>query len=337
MAGVRITDIVVPDIWNPYVLEQSTYANKFISSGVAQSVPALEAIKEGGTTVNVPFWVADLSGDMETVVEGVSLTPGKLTADNQVGVVLHRGRAWTSNDLAGLASGDDPMRALAAKVADYLANQEQKDLLACLNGVFGGLASNTGAAFEALSYIPGSIGSITASTVAAMRAKLGDQGDKLTAIAMHSSPYYDLLERKAVDFVKPGDAATVPASTLTGGSFQNAFSSPQNLMIPYFMGLRVIVDDGIAKDGSNYAVYGFTNGAVGTAEQQGLTTETDRDILAGEDAMVVRKHFLHHPMGASWIGPVNPDRTQLATYTNWEKVYQTKNIGIVRATVTANY
>lgn len=337
MTGTRISDLVVPEVWNPYVLEQSTYANKFITSGIAQSVPALEAIKEGGTTVNVPFWVADLSGDMEQIVEGVSLTPGKLTADNQVGVVIHRGKAWTSNDLAGLASGADPMQALAAKVAAYLANQEQKDLLACLNGVFGGLASNTGAAFEALSYIPGTIGSITASTVAAMRSKLGDQGEKLTAIAMHSSPYYDLLERKAVDFVETGDSATIAASSFAGGSFQNAFSSPGDLRIPYFMGLRVIVDDGIAKDGNNYAVYGFTNGAVGTAEQQALTTETDRDIMAGEDAMVVRKHFLHHPLGASWIGGVNPTRAQLATATNWEKVYQTKNVGIVRATVVANY
>jgi len=337
MTGTRISDLVVPAIWNPYVLEQSTYANKFIASGIAENVPALEAIREGGTTVNVPFWVADLSGDMEQIVEGVALTPGKLTADSQVGVVIHRGKAWTSNDLAGLASGADPMQALAAKVAAYLANQEQKDLLACLNGVFGSLTSNAGAAFELLSYIPGTIGNITASTVAAMRAKLGDQGEKLTAIAMHSSPYYDLLERKAVDFVKPGDAGVVPASTLTGGSFQNAFNSPQDLMIPYFMGLRVIVDDGIAKDGSNYAVYGFTNGAVGTAEQQALTTETDRDIMAGEDAMVVRKHFLHHPLGASWIGGVNPTRAALATSTNWEKVYQTKNIGVVRATVIANY
>jgi len=337
MTGTRISDLVVPAIWNPYVLEQSTYANKFITSGIAQNVPALEAIKAGGTTVNVPFWVADLSGDMETIIEKVPLTPGKLTADNQIGVVIHRGRAWQSGDLAGLASGDDPMKALASKVATYLANQEQKDLLACLNGVFGGFASNTGAAFEALTYIPGTLGNITASTISGMASKLGDQGDKLTAIAMHSACFYDLQDRKAVDFVKPGDVPAIPASTFSGGSFQNSFASPQEMQIPFFLGKRIIVDDGIAKDGNNYAIYGFTSGAVGTAEQQAMTTETDRDILVGEDAMVVRKHFLHHPLGASWIGPVNPTRAQLATITNWEKVYQTKNIGVVRATVVANY
>jgi hypothetical protein len=337
MTGTRISDLVVPAIWNPYVLEQSTYANKFIASGIAQNVPALEAIKEGGTTVNVPFWVADLSDDMETIVERVPLTPGKLTADNQIGVVIHRGRAWQSGDLAGLASGEDPMQALAAKVAAYLANQEQIDLLACLIGVFGSLADSTGAAFADLTYIPGTLGNITASTIAGMMSKLGDQSEKLSAIAMHSFSYLDLLERKMIDFVKPGDAGAIPASTFTGGSFQNSFASPQDIQIPYFVGKRVIVDDGIAKSGNNYAVYGFTNGAVGTAEQQAMTTETDRDILTGEDAMVVRKHFLHHPLGASWVGPVNPTRAQLATITNWEKVYQTKNIGVVRATVTSNF
>ena len=337
MTGTRISDLVVPAIWNPYVLEQSTYANKFIASGIAQNVPALEAIREGGTTVNVPFWVADLSGDMERIVERVRLTPGSLTANNQVGVVIHRARAWQSGDLAGLASGDDPMKALASKVAAYLANQEQKDLLACLNGVFGGFASNTGAAFEALTYIPETLGNITSSTINGMTSKLGDQGGNIIAIAMHSACFNDLQDRKAVDFVKPGDVPSIPASTFTGGSFQNSFASPQEMQIPFFLGKRIIVDDGIAKDGNNYAIYGFANGAVGTAEQQGMTTEVDRDILAGEDTMVVRKHFLHHPLGASWVGPVNPTREQLATIGNWTKVYQTKNVGVVRATVVSNY
>ena len=337
MTGTRISDLVVPAVWNPYVLEQSTYANKFIASGIAQNVPALEAIREGGTTVNVPFWVADLSGDMEQIVEDVPLTPGKLTADNQIGVVIHRGKAWTSSDLSGLASGEDPMQALASKVAAYLANQEQKDLLACLNGVFGGFASNSGAAFADLTYIPGTLGNITSSTINGMTSKLGDQGSKITAIAMHSAIYNDLLDRKAVDFVKPGDVPSIPVSVFSGGSFQNSFASPQEMQIPFFIGRRIIVDDGIAKDGNNYAVYGFTNGAIGTAEQQAMATETDRDIFTGVDAMVVRKHFLHHPLGASWLGPVNPTRAQLATIGNWEKVYQTKNIGIVRATVVSNY
>ena len=42
----------------------------------------------------------------------------------------------------------------------------------------------------------------------------------------------------------------------------------------------------------------------------------------------------------SGIGDFNrdvPTRAQLATVGNWSKVYETKNIGIVRATITSNF
>jgi hypothetical protein len=37
--------------------------------------------------------------------------------------------------------------------------------------------------------------------VAKARALLGDQGDKLAAVGMHSAVYYDLVERKAIDYI----------------------------------------------------------------------------------------------------------------------------------------
>jgi hypothetical protein len=55
---------------------------------------------EGGDYVNIPFWKANLTGDFEVLSDSTSLTPGKITADKQVGVVLHRGRAFESRDLA---------------------------------------------------------------------------------------------------------------------------------------------------------------------------------------------------------------------------------------------
>jgi hypothetical protein len=336
---VRLADIIVPDIWDPYISEMSTYKNQFIRSGIIQSVPNLQGVKEGGHFVNVPFWVANLDGDLEVMTDTTSFTPGKLTADSQVGVVLHRGRAWASRDLAALAAGSDPMAAIGERVSEYIANQQQKELLKILEGAFGGLASNTGAALETLSYIPGGTATLTAGTIAKMRSLLGDHGDKLSAIAIHSAVYYDLQERKLVDFVATGDALSVPASSFGGQSYQGAFGSPGSENVPFFCGLRLVVDDDVTNDGTNYAIYGFTNGAIGQAEQQGQRTETDRDILAKEDAMSIDMHWLYHPMGLSWTnqGITNPTRAQLATIGNWSKVYETKNIGVVRATVVSNF
>ena len=173
--------------------------------------------------------------------------------------------------------------------------------------------------------------------VAQARAKLGDQGDKLSAICMHSNVYYDLVERRAIDFIY--DNTGQPDGSATQGSTANAFG---NVAVPTFMGLRVIVSDDVQQSGSSpnkkFAVYFFTEGSVGAGEQDECGRKRHRDILAKSDAMSIDLHYCYHPVGAKWgVTTTNPTRAQLETIGNWSKVYETKNIGIVRATVTSNF
>ena len=298
---------------------------------------------EGGDFINVPFWKANLSGDFEVLTDSSSLTPGKIQADKQVGVILHRGRAFESRDLAALAAGSDPMAAIGAKIADYIANQRQKDLLSCLGGVFGTLGTtSSSAAFFPLA-IDGESGDtptvLSPRHVAEAKSLLGDQGDKLTAIAMHSKVYYDLVERKAIDYVATTDARGT-TTTQSGGSLVAAYGG--SVDVPTYCGLRVIVSDDVQTSGSGasteYATYFFTQGAIASGEQMAMQTETDRDILAKSDAMSIDLHYVYHPVGAKWaVTTVNPTRAQLETVGNWSKVYETKNLGIVRATNTSNF
>jgi hypothetical protein len=220
MATLR-SDIIVPEIFTPYLIEATTQRDAFLSSGVVQPMAELDA-SEGGDFINVPFFSANLSGDFEVLTDSSSLTPGKITANKQVGVILHRGRAFESRDLAALAAGADPMAAIATKVAAYVANQRQKDLLKCLEGVFGGLTSNTGAAFIDLSFDKTGQTALGPRQVAKARALLGDQGDKLTAVAMHSAVYYDLVERKSIDYITNNEARLSTAAT--GASTINAIA-----------------------------------------------------------------------------------------------------------------
>ena len=232
------------------------------------------------------------------------------------------------------------MAAIGAKVAEYIANQRQKDLIKCLEGVFGGLTSNTGAAFIDLSFDKTGMTALGPRQCAKARALLGDQGDKLTAVAMHSAIYYDLVERKAIDYVtnaeaRGGGTVTATPDPVFAGSIGGAYENPT---VPTYMGLRVIVSDDLAPTSTNYPVYFFTAGAIGSGEQMGLRTEVDRDILAKSDAMSIDLHYCFHPIGAKYTtGTVNPTQAQLATITNWSKVYELKNIGIVRGTVTSNF
>lgn len=340
MATLR-SDIIVPEVFTPYVIEQTTQRDAFLASGVVRPMAELNAT-EGGDFINVPFWKANLSGDFEVLSDSSSLTPGKITADKQVGVILHRGRAFEARDLAALAAGSDPMAAIGAKVADYVANQRQKDLLSCLKGVFGTLGTtSSSAAFFGLT-IDGESGDtptvLSPRHVAEARSLLGDQGDKLAAVCMHSKVYYDLVERRAIDYVSTADARGT-STTQSGGSMVAAFGNPT---VPTYMGLRVIVSDDVQTEGSGasteYATYFFTEGAVASGEQMAMQTETDRDILAKSDAMSIDLHYCYHPVGSKWaVTTTNPTRAQLETVGNWSKVYELKNLGIVRATNTSNF
>jgi hypothetical protein len=322
MAVLR-SDLIIPEIFTPYVIEQTTQRDSFLASGVVAPMAELNATE---------------GGDFEVLSDSSSLTPGKISTDKQVGVILHRGRAFESRDLAALASGADPMAAIGQKIGAYIANQRQKDLLACLDGVFGSVNStDSNAAFFGLTIDGGSGDTPTGLSprhVAKARSILGDQGDKLTAVCMHSKVYYDLVERKMVDYVLASDG-NGGSATASGGSIAGAYGGDNT--VPTYCGLRVIVSDDVSTAGSGasteYSTYFFTAGAVASGEQAGLTTETDRDILAKSDAMAIDLHYTYHPVGSKWaVTTVNPNRTQLGTVGNWSKVYETKNIGIVRAT-----
>ena len=230
------------------------------------------------------------------------------------------------------------MAAIGNKIADYIANQRQKDLLSCLAGIFGAVGDTSSASFAALA-VDGASGDtptqLTARQIVEGQSLLGDQGDKLAAIVVHPKVYYDLKERRALDMIY--DDAGQPDTAAAQGSLANAFG---NVAVPTFMGMRVIVSADVQTAGSGatteYASYMFTQGAVGSGEQLGLQTETDRDILAKSDAMSIDLHYVYHPIGSSFSTSVsNPTRAQLETVGNWTKVYETNNIGIVRITTTS--
>jgi|TARA_R100000081_G_scaffold72741_1_gene39336 hypothetical protein len=338
MATLR-SDIIIPEVFTPYLIEQTTQRDAFLASGVVQPMAELNAAEGGGDHIQVPFYKANLTGDFERLTDSSSLTPGKITASKQVAPILHVGRAFESRDLAALASGSDPMAAIGNKIADYIANQRQKDLLACLAGIFGAVDDNSSASFAALT-VDGATGDtptvLGPRQIVEGKSILGDQGEKLAALVVHPKVYYDLMERRALDFVY--DNTGTADSDATQGSTANAFGQ---VGVPTFMGMRVIVSADVQTTGSGssteYASYMFTQGAVGSGEQLALQTETDRDILAKSDAMSFDLHYVYHPIGSSFTTTVsNPTRAQLETVGNWTKVYETNNIGIVRITSTSN-
>jgi hypothetical protein len=315
MAGTKISDVIVPAVFNPYVIQRTSELSAIRRSGIAAAVPGLK-VPDGGKTINMPFWT-DLngSGDWESLSDSVPLTPSKIGADQDVAVVLARGKAWQANELAGAFAGSDPMGAIADQVSEYEASQEQKVLLSILKGVFA--STTMGANTMDISALTGDAAVINGKTLIKAIAKLGDAGVNLTGIFTHSSVMYDLAGQDLLDQIITGR-----------GDTQN---------IPEFvsyLGRRIVVDDGAPTDGTVYTTYLFGTAAIGYNEGNTPTpTETDRDSLAGDDILIRRKHFIMHPRGIRWKGNAvgaTPNKAELETGTNWERVYDPKAIRIVK-------
>lgn len=313
MPVTKIADVIVPEIFTPYVIEKTAEKSRILTSGIAIANPKLnELVTAGGTTMQMPYW-KDLTGADEVLSDQTPLTPGKIGADKDVACLLLRGRAWGANELAGALAGDDPMAAIADRVADYWARREQATLVSVLTGAFAAasMANHTLDKSAAA-------GGIDGPMVLDAKQLLGDSADQLQAIMMHSAVFTELQKQNLIQYTTTSDG---------------------KIAFPTYLGYQIITDDGMPVDTTGqtpiYTTYLFAKGAIGRGEGTPVSltpTETDRDSLAGEDFLINRRAFVLHPMGVKWKGTpagVTPTNAELATGTNWERVYEDKNIGLV--------
>lgn len=314
--SVKISDVIVPEIFNPYVVQRTMELSAIFESGIAQRTPEFDRLASSAArTVQMPFW-GDLTGEDEVLSDTGALTPGKIQASKDEAVILRRGRAWGANDLAANLAGDDPMRAIADLVAAYWARRYQSALIAALQGVFASASMSD--LVHDISGLTGGAETINAKTTVDAAQKLGDAKSQLTAIVMHSATEASLAKQDLIQFIKP---------------------STGSIDVPTFLGKRVIVDDGVPYDSTTgtYTTYLFGPGAVAYGEGNPVgfvPTETDRDTLAGEDYLINRRTFILHPRGVRFtsasVAGVSPTNAELSTDANWDRVYEPKAIRVVK-------
>jgi len=314
MAKTKIADVIVPEVFNPYVIERTAELSAFYQSGIIARTPELDRLaSSGGKLINMPFW-EDLTGDDEVLSDTDALTVGKITAAQDVAALLARGRAWSVNDLAKALSGDDPLGAIGDLVAEYWARRFQAILIKTLDGVFGNTATGMDTNKHDISTETGDAAVIDAKTAVDAIYKLGDNADKLTGFAMHSATVAKLTKDDLIETIPPSEGK--PA-------------------VRTFLGKPVVVDDSLPNDNGVYTTYIFGAGAFGWGEGGApVPTETARDALAGDDILVHRRHFILHPRGVAFqnasVAGATPSNTELANYENWLRVYEPKNVRIVQ-------
>jgi len=313
MPATRIADVIVPEVFNPYVIKRTAELSELYQSGIIQNDPAFDRLAtSGGRLLNMPYW-NDLTGADEVLSDQNPLQVENITSGQDIAALIMRGKAWGVNDLARALSGDDPMGAIGDLVAAYWARRMQVTLLNVLAGIFSA-ANMAGNLLDISQVAAPAVPAITGQTAVDALQLLGDAKDRLTGFMMHSMTEASLIKQGLI---------TQELETVNG----------QSVRVKRFLGKRVIVDDGCPVNVNVYTTYLFGEGAIAYGNGAApVPTETDRDSLKGDDILINRKHFILHPRGVAFqdaaVVGSSPTNLELANAANWSRVYENKNIRI---------
>jgi len=327
MAETRLTNAIVPDVFNGYTVEPSIYRSRFFASGAMANDPVVSGLLAGGGEIyNLPYWqdVAGTSGDIPA--EASDATVNNLAAGKQTFRKQVRNKVWGSNDLVSVYAGSDPMDSLINMVTGYWAQAFDQIAINSLRGlVADNIANDSGDLVNDISGGAGAAAVFSDSAVIDAQAKLGENGvvgaqdnasGAFAAILVHPLTYALMRKNDLIDYVP---------------------ISGQERPLEFYMGMSVIVDRNAYVNSTVYDSYILKNGVLrmGLTTNGYLPTETDRDPSQGFgiDKLYTRRTFAIHPMGMQWadtsVAGVSPTDAETYAATNWNRAYSAENMGIV--------
>jgi hypothetical protein len=327
-----VEDIIEPVTWLSYVIERTAQLSRFFTSGIVAADDQFAARADGpGSITNMPFW-QDIKGRSQVLSDKDPLKTKKISASADVALIHNRGDAWSDNDLASILATGDPEAAsdaVAELVAEYWARDHEATLFSMLKGIFAAssMAANSSDIYLASGSSFTDDNYLNAKSFIRGRGKLGDAAAKLTAVGMHSLVYQSLLENDLITVIKDSEGRDIEA----------------------YRNLPVIVDDSVTVETINsapvFSTYLFGTGAVafGVGRQNKpikarpgsyWQLEFDRESLAHKNNMINRRRYVMHIRGVKWTGAVmeglSPEDAEMEDGTNWERVFETKNVRVVR-------
>lgn len=317
---LRLSDVIVPSVYEQYIIEQSIYKNAFVRSGIMQTSASLSAkVGGGGEVFTLPFW-KDLTGDPEPINSDTTLETKKTTADYQRARRLLFGRGWSAEEIASAEAGSNAMDAITSMVDGYWNRFFNKVLFSTIKGIMADNITNDSSDLVndiTTSGTPGSSNKISSTYTIDTKKLIGDRLDDFVGCAMHSAVYAQLQTNNLITFVP---------------------YSQQGGIIPTYMGMNVVVDDGLTPDtdgaNSEYWTIFFRSGAVQYGESGNNITvvETDRVAADSEDRLFTRRQFAMHPVGWKWVensvASDMPTLSEIQEAGNWDRVFNKQNCGI---------
>jgi hypothetical protein len=326
--GNPLTDIIVPDIFSPYVQMLTEQKTKLVASGVLALSPELNSFCQsstGGNTLNKPTWKDLDASQLEKIANttdpsafaaGAGLAPQKITSYNEIAVKLFRTQQWGAMKLAGDLAGTDPMLAIAGRVAHYEAEMLQLTALEILEGVF---ADNDAApdvddthteddlTFNAsgVGFVAG-VTNFTAENLFDAVQTAGDSQEDFKILCVHSAVFSRMRKNNLIDFIQ---------DSVTGANLAT------------FQGMKVVYDDQMPKSGNVYHSYIFAPGALELGwgshpKASEVVWAPDGGQGYGETILYRRRIYCVHPMGHAYIGAATgggPTNDTLDNAASWSR------------------
>lgn len=330
----KVADIVVPEIFTPYIQQRTEEKARLIQSGVMARSPLMDQhLSGGGLTFNVPSF-RDLDNDTDNVssddvadIIALSVSAGspalpasfndsvplKVETDTEIAVRLSRNQSWSSADLAAALAGADPLNSIASNVSYYWQRRLQAIFIATWNGVIkDNIANDSGDYQNDISggaFVDG-VTNFSAEAFLDATVTMGDSATDLAAVMVHSIVMNRMKKNNMIDFIP---------------------DSRSEVMIPTFLGHEVIVDDGMPVAAGVYDTWIFGTGStqmgVGSAK---VPTEVERIASAGngggQEVLHSRQEWSMHPVGHAFTGtaadggPSNAATTNnLNIATSWDR------------------
>lgn len=321
MAITKLVDIYNPLVFEASVDEAAIELNNFLASGVMVTSEQLNAMANiGGNIGELPFHKPletstepNYTSDDETS----SAVPKKITTGKQIYRLASMHSSWSTMDLARELALMDPLDAITRKVGGWWATQIEKRVIASSQGIYADNVANDSSDMVVSIYsdiaTPLAANIISAEAVINCQQTLGDHQGLLSVIAMHSVTYSNLKKQNLIDFIP---------------------NARGEVVIPTYLGLRVIVDDSLpVTAGTNspsyltilYATGVFDHGTgnpMVASEYERLPAVGDG---GGQDVIHSRRSDIIHPGGfqftSSSVAGQSADLSELRNAANWDRVY----------------
>ncbi|MBL3677447.1 MAG: hypothetical protein JKP98_12490 [Rhodobacteraceae bacterium] len=331
----QITDLVVPEIFTPYVQQLTEEKSRLIQSGATTVNPILSNfLSGGGLTVDVPSFkdldneeeniptddpadsiIASYQGGTPTDANRKDSVPKKTGTSTEIAVRISRNQSWSAADLAADLAGADPMGSIASRVAKYWALRFQAIFVATTNGIIKANVAANGGDFQndvsGAAFADG-VTNFSAEAFIDAAATMGDSSDDLSLMMTHSVVMARMKKNNLIDYIPDSEG---------------------RVMIPTFLGHEVIVDDGMPATGGVFDTWIFGAGAFQIAlGLPKVPTETYRYPQAGngggQEVLFTRREFCVHPVGHAFVGTTSKGgpsngtgANQLNNANSWSRVY----------------